>query len=267
MPTSPLDPTVPPVLVPLLTFVGALLLLAWMSRQISLCVQSVALGASGSIRVAIMAYFLLMLPGILVHEASHWVTAWLLGLKPGRFTVWPKVRGKMIGLGSVTARSGGVVLDSLVGMAPLVVGTLLTLWLSRLWFGSDPRLLVEAGANNPRALGAILIWAFSRPDAPIWAYLIFTIANGMMPSASDREPVKPLIVYLVLAAGLYLLAGLPVQPWANALQAADGGVRALNAALIVTVTLDVAVLLVLVPLESVLRASRRRAAQRSHRGT
>lgn len=258
MPASPLAPTTPSFLLPLLAFGVALLLLSWFSRQISLRIQGVALGATGSIRAAVAAYFLLMLPGILVHELSHWTMAWVLGLKPGRFTVWPKMRGKMIGLGSVTAHSGGIVLDSLVGMAPLMAGTLLTLALSRIWFGADPRLLVEAGVARPQALLELLAWAFARPDAPVWAYLIFTIANGMMPSAPDREPVKPLLVYLGLASLLYVLIGLPLQPWAEALTAAGGALSSLNAALAVTVVLDVAVLAVLVVVEALLMAARRR---------
>jgi hypothetical protein len=262
MATSPLDPTTPPFLLPLLLFAAALLLLSWFSRQISLRVQGVALGATGSIRAAVVAYFLVMLPGILVHEAAHWVTAWLLGLKPGQFRVWPTMRGKMIGLGSVTARSGGIVLDSLVGMAPLLAGTLLTLWLSRIWFDADPRTLIDAGLTQPQTVGALLVWAFSRPDAPIWAYLIFTIANGMMPSAPDREPVKPLLVYLALAAAFYLLLGLPLRPWADALTAVGGPLMSLNAALIVTVLLDVIVLVFLFVAETLVLTARRRRSER-----
>lgn len=258
MPASPLASTIPSSLLPLLLFAAALLLLSWFSRQISLYIQGVALGATGSIRAAVAAYFLLMLPGILVHEFSHWVVAWVLGLKPGRLEVWPKMRGKMIGLGSVTAHSGGIVLDSLVGMAPLIAGTLLTLLLSRAWFGADPRVLVEAGMARPQALLSLLAWAFARPDAPIWAYLIFTIANGMMPSAPDREPVKPLLVYLALASLLYVLIGLPLRPWADVLAAVGGGLASLNAALVVTVVLDVAALAVLVIVHTLVLAARRR---------
>lgn len=255
---SPLDPTTPAFVGPLLTFAVALLALSWLSRQISLRVQGIALGATGSIRAAVAAYFLLMLPGIVVHEAAHWLVAWLLGLQPGRFTIWPKIRGKMIGLGSVTAKSGGMVFDSLVGMAPLLAGTLLTVWLSRIWFGGDPRALIEAGVTRPLALGSLLLWAFSRPDAPVWAYLIFTIANGMMPSAPDREPLKPLLVYLALATLIYLAIGLPLRPWADALAAVGGPLSSLNAALVVTVVLDVLVLGMLILLHTLVLAARRR---------
>jgi len=258
MPPSQLDSTTPSALLPLLLFAAILLLLTWLSRTISLRVQRIALGATGSMRAAVAAYFLLMLPGILVHEGAHWAMAWLLGLRPGRFTVWPQMRGKMIGLGSVTTRSGGALLDSLVGMAPLITGTLLTLWLSRIWFGVEPQTLVEAGYSNPGALSDIVRWAFARPDAPIWAYLIFTIANGMLPSAPDREPVKPLLVYLALAALAYGLLGLPLQPWADLLSAASGIFTALNAALGITVALDVVVLLLMIVVDSMVMAGRRR---------
>jgi hypothetical protein len=242
--------------VAILIFCAALLALAWLSRHVSLQIQQVVYNLTGSMHSAVAVYFLVLLPGIFVHEASHWVVALVLGLEPGRFTVWPKVRGTMIGLGSVTAKRGGMVLDSLVGMAPLVAGTLLVGLLARIWLGGA---LVDATL----ASGGVAAWvevvrsAFLRPDAPIWAYLIFTIANGMMPSAPDREPVKPLLVYVSLGAILYVVLGLPLNPLRSALDAAVSPLMALNSALVITVLLDVVAVLLLVLLAALTRPLRR----------
>jgi hypothetical protein len=62
---------------------------------------------------------------VVIHEAAHWGMARLLGLRTGKFRVWPKRQGRHIGLGSVSVESRHVVLDSLVGIAPLLVGTAL----------------------------------------------------------------------------------------------------------------------------------------------
>ena len=40
----------------------------------------------------------------------------------------------------------------------------------------------------------------------------FAIGNAMMPSPSDTEPIKPLLLYVALAATLYFLVGLPLAP-------------------------------------------------------
>ena len=228
----------------LLLFAASLLALAWFSMRISLGVQQVIYNLTGSVDFGVVVYFLLLLPGIVVHESAHWVVAWLLGLKPGKFTVWPKWRGRMVGLGSVTARSGGPLRDSMVGMAPLFVGTLLVALMAHAWFGNS--VLDQSFAMlSPRTWLEALAAAFRRPDAALWAWGIFVIANGMMPSAPDREPLKPLFVYIALAVLLYLLFGLPLDPVRNALDATAAPLMQLNSALVVTLFLDMAVLLVL----------------------
>jgi hypothetical protein len=236
------DQTLP--FVAILIFGGAIGLLAVLSALISLEIQRTVFHMSGSVDAGIMVYFLVMLPGIVVHEAAHWITAKLLGLKPGKFRVWPKRRGRTVGLGRVTALSGGMFLDSLVGIAPLVAGTLLVWWISRQWFGEET-LSAAFAANSLRPWWNVLAGAFSQPDAPVWAYLTFTIANGMMPSASDREPIKPVLVYVGLAVVAYAILGLPLGPVNAALRAGAPPLMNLNSALVVTVILDIAAFLVL----------------------
>src|SRR5262245_15128642 len=99
----------------LLILTLSLLALAWLSRQISLRVQSVIYYATRSSGYPTLILFLVLLPGIFVHEAAHWLTARLLGLKTGKFRVWPKPQGKRIGMGSVSVQRGNVWQDSLVG--------------------------------------------------------------------------------------------------------------------------------------------------------
>lgn len=237
-------------LLALLLFGGSLLALAWFSARTSLSVQQVVYNLTGSVDYAVVVYFLLLLPGILVHEAAHWVTAWVLGLQPGKFTVWPRRRGRMVGLGSVTARRGGPLRDSLVGMAPLLVGTLLVALMARAWFGGTALAQSFAGEGVTPWLDALGA-TFRRPDAALWAYGIFVIANGMMPSASDREPLKPLLVYIALAVLLYLLLGLPLKPVGSLLDGAAAPLMQLNTALVITLLLDVGVLAALLMLGAV----------------
>lgn len=239
-----------PAFVAILIFCLALLALAWLSRVVSLNIQQVVYNVTRSEQWAVAIYFLALLPGIFVHEASHWVVALVLGLEPGRFTVWPKVRGNTIGLGSVTAKSGGMVLDSLVGMAPLVAGTLLVSLCAHLWLGGTV-LQTALQSGSVETWLSVVQTAFRRPDAPLWAYLIFTIANGMMPSAPDREPLKPLVVYAALAALLYVVLGLPLNPFHSLLNAAVSPLMALNSALAITVVLDVIVVAALALLAAI----------------
>lgn len=231
----------------LVIFAAALLALAWLSGQIALEMQRIVYHVTRSIEYAIVGYFLIFLPGIIVHEAAHWLMAKILGLQPGKFRVWPVRKGKMVGLGSVTTRSGGPFLDSLVGMAPLLVGTVLVGILSRMWF-SEAALATLFASDQPSDWWRALTSALRSPDAPLWLYLVFTIANGMMPSAPDREPVKPLLVYIGLAALVYFALGLPLTPLASALDASVAPLLWLNSALVLTVALDIVVVIVLIVL-------------------
>jgi hypothetical protein len=50
-------------------------------------------------------------------------------------------------------------------------------------------------------------------DLGLWLYLIFAISNAMLPSESDMEAVRPVLIFLGLVAAVVLLvAGVPTIP-------------------------------------------------------
>ena len=101
-----------------LAFASTLALMMVLSRWINRQVQVIGLRLSGDMNVAIMIYYLLMFPGIVLHELSHYLMARLLRMQVGSFALGPKKRRNAIELGSVTVASGGAIRDSLVGLAP-----------------------------------------------------------------------------------------------------------------------------------------------------
>jgi hypothetical protein len=226
------------MLLTLLLLGSTILALAWLKRQIYENTVLLVFAYTKSPRRAYMAYFLAMLPGIFVHEAAHWLVARLLGLRPGKFRLWPQVVKNHLRLGSITARSGGVWKDSLVGLAPFLAGSLLAVGIGRLLFADTNLLegLIDDGLGAPAdAIGL----ALGRPDSLLWGYLLFTFANGMMPSESDREPVRPVLIYGALALLLYLITGLPLTPVTMALGVFAQPLRSLGNALFFVVFLDI----------------------------
>lgn len=213
----------------------------------------------------VVALFLLLLPGVIIHEAAHWLAAWVLGLKPGRFRVWPKAQGKHIGLGSVSVKRGHLWQDSLVGLAPLLVGSALITLIVQEIFQAEGVAIALSNGQLVESLVAFRL-AFQAPDSTLWAYLIFAIGNAMMPSASDREPVVPLLLYIGLALAIYIILGLPLSPFASVLGWFTPALQALVSALIFTVFLDLAVLLVLAILKLVLGQPVVRSAKVTARG-
>lgn len=228
------------LLAQLLTFAGTLVVFMAISRWINRQVQNIGLRVSNSGAVAVMLYYLLMFPGILLHELSHFLTARLLGMRVGKFTVGPRRQQNAVELGSVTVTSGGAVRDSLVGLAPFLCGTAVLLLVSYQVFDVATLALAwEQGGWHGvfRALDGI--WLV--PDFWLWAYIIFVVSNAMTPSPADRQPWLVAGIYLGLAALIiWLLGGLPIV--AEALRAqAIAALRSLTLAFMFTAAINLAV--------------------------
>ena len=83
------------------------------------------------------------------------------------------------------------------------------------------------------------------PDSLLWSYLLFAIANAMMPSASDRAPLKSLGIYIVLIGAVFVLID---QSGRNVLLLLDflfGPIQLLTGAFFLVAAIDLAVILLL----------------------
>ena len=98
---------------------------------------------------------------------------------------------------------------SLIGLAPLVFGSIAVLLIGEGWLDlsqiglavatGDLELIIEAFGN-----------VINVPDVWLWLYLIFAISNTMLPSASDRLAWRAVFIYLTLA--LLVGVGLGLNP-------------------------------------------------------
>ena len=233
---------------PYLFFVLFFILLAslwWLSWRIGLLIQEIVYLSTGSDSLAMVILFLIYLPGILVHEASHWLVARILGLKTSRFRVWPKYTRNTIGLGSVTVSSGGVVWDSLVGLAPLLIGSALIVLIGEKVFDTQTLAFAWRTGRLLDGLNFVVTGLAQNPDSLLWSYLLFAIANAMMPSASDRAPLKSLGIYIVLIGAVFVLID---QSGRNVLLLLDflfGPIQLLTGAFFLVAAIDLAVILLL----------------------
>ena len=73
----------------LLAFVLCVILLYWLQHWITQHMQGIGLLIFNSSNAGMALLWFVLFPGIILHEASHWIMARLLGLKTGRFRVWP----------------------------------------------------------------------------------------------------------------------------------------------------------------------------------
>lgn len=224
----------------LIALATAMLALGTLANQINLRTQSIVLHLTGSVNLATLAIFILFLPGVVVHESAHWLAARLLGLRTSHFQVWPERQGNYIRLGSVGVQRGGIWLDSLVGLAPLLMGTVLVAFIGAQVFGAADLLYVlEDGRWLDGA--EVFFAALGNADGFVWAYLLFVISNSMMPSKVDREPVGSVVLYLALAALIYIVVGLPIEPVTALLSWVIPAFQIVISALIFTILLDLMV--------------------------
>ncbi|MBN1995352.1 MAG: hypothetical protein JW953_21875 [Anaerolineae bacterium] len=180
-----------------------------LKRWISAHVQGVAFLLTGSQKAAMWVFWVLFLPGTFLHELSHWLTAKLLRVKTGRFSLWPKQRRGQLQMGAVQVEVADPFRHSLIGLAPLIFGSIAILLIGLGW--------LELGGVGQALTGGDLevMWqviskVLGTPDVWLWLYLIFAISNAMLPSASDREAWWSVLIYLGLA--LFLAIGLGLNP-------------------------------------------------------
>lgn len=185
------------------------LLLHPLNRWISAHVQGVAFLLTGSRYAATWLFWVLFLPGTLLHEVSHWLTAVLLQVKTGRLSLWPKPKGRgELQMGSVQVEVSDPFRHSLIGVAPLIFGSIAVLLIGR-WLDLE-RVALAFGSGRLETVWQAITATLAVADIWLWLYLIFVISNAMLPSASDRESWWSVLLYLCL--GLLLVIALGLTP-------------------------------------------------------
>lgn len=216
---------------------GLVLVERWVHRRL----QAVWLLLLRSADAAMVLYAITMLPGVLLHEASHWLVATLVGARTGRFSVIPeRLPNGSLRLGYVETEQTDVVREALIGTAPLAIGSAAVLAI-----GYGPlRVGPAAGALTTGDLGSALLglWAsLQAPDAWLWLYLLFAVSNSMLPSPSDRRAWLPLAIFGAACVAGLAYAGLGVIFWRAVSGPIQAGAQFLAAAFTITIGLDLGV--------------------------
>ncbi len=169
----------------------------WLQQHI----QGLTYAVTGNSGCAVRALFLVLLPGVLLHEASHWLVANLIGVRTGKVSIGlGKMRGKNFSLGSVTVEKSDPARESLIGLAPFVFGLFavwgLMGWGFGLWAPNDPMQVLD------------VVWStINDPLTWVALYFVFAVSTSMIPSESDREPWGVIIGIFAAIGGLALILG------------------------------------------------------------
>lgn len=205
---------------------------------------------------AMIAYALLFLPGVALHEASHWLAARALGVRATSFSLLPRItRGGALRLGYVQVEAADPLRAALIGAAPLLTGSLALTAIGTSVLALD-RLGLLLASLRLQDLPSALSVTTAVPWWGAWVYLAVVVSNTMLPSRSDRSAWG----WVVACVGL-LAAGILALGWGDeAARLAAAPLGTLLAYLAGAFTLTAALDLLLgVPLWALEVVSRRRA--------
>ena len=195
----------------LLWFLLILVPLIVLQRLLHREIQAVFLILTRDIRLTMGIFSMLFLPGVFLHELSHFVMAKLLRVRTGRFSIFPQsLPDGRLQLGYVETVRSDIIRDSLIGAAPLIVGTLFVAYVAI--YHLQMRVLWDAFRNGQSGLFWMGVRALPQaPDFYVWFYLAFAVSSTMMPSESDRHAWLELVISVGVLFALALLFG--AGPW------------------------------------------------------
>lgn len=192
----------------LLLLVGPLLVL---QRRLHREIQAVFLLLTKRPEISLALFSVLFFPGVLLHEASHWLAARLLAVRTGRFSLLPRpLNNGRLQLGFVETSATDPVRDAVIGAAPLLAGGAFVAYAG--WIHLGLPVLWEDLANSELSAWPVAVSTITgKPDFWLWFYLAFAISSTMLPSSSDRRAWLPLALVGTLLLGGILLVG--AGPW------------------------------------------------------
>ena len=195
----------------LVWFIFMLVPLIIVQRLLHREIQAVFLILTRDSRLTMGIFSMIFLPGVFLHELSHFVVAKLLRVRTGKFSIFPRsLPDGRLQLGYVETARADIVRDSLIGAAPLIVGTLFVAYVAV--YHLQMRVLWDVFRNGQFDL----FWLGMRAlpgvsDFYLWFYLAFAVSSTMMPSESDRHAWLELVISIGVLFGIALLVG--AGPW------------------------------------------------------
>jgi hypothetical protein len=153
-----------------------------------------------------LAFYLLLFPGVVLHEGAHYLACLITGTEVVRFAPFSPQRstdGRLV-LGYVRHERRALPIRAIIGFAPVFLNPLGLLLVTALLTPLTVRQVADPSVGI--VVKGIFMGGFLT-DAPLlaaWAYLSLSFAFGSVPS---REDLSGLPLLLLVRGGGILLAG------------------------------------------------------------
>ena len=154
-------------------------------------------------------YYTFFLPGVFFHEFTLWLVAGILNVRAERAIQWPEAQAiAELKLNFIRfARNVGAFKIAVINTAPLIAGiALIAFILTNVFDLSGVQILLASGSLDD--VGIAVTRLTSTPDVWLWVYLIFTIANTMMPDVEKLQGWRPLLIVVGIGVVALFLLGV-----------------------------------------------------------
>lgn len=153
------------------------------------------------------AFYLLLLPGVALHETAHYLACLVTGTRVGRFVPFSPERypDGRLRLGYVRHEVRPAPVAAIIGLAPIILNPVGVLAVTALL---TPLTLAEVVNLRPEVFGERILSSGFLTRSPgvtlLWAYLAFSFALGSVPSREDLSSVPAAL--LLFALGVLALS-------------------------------------------------------------
>ncbi len=155
-------------------------------------------------KAATYLYYILLFPGVLMHELVQWLISGAIRVETKRVRIWPEAqKDGTLRLDFVQIKDTNPIAASVIGAAPLVVGLALV-WVISNYVLNLNELVDAIGSGSLETIAAAIGDLASKPDFYFWLWLLFAISNAMLPTPADRQG-WPLVIVLFVAVIAFLL--------------------------------------------------------------
>jgi hypothetical protein len=153
-------------------------------------------------------YYVLLMPGVFVHEFTQYLMAGALNVKIKRVIAWPEEqKDGTLRLNFVQVVKANRAQRAIIGAVPLIVGLALVWLLSSRVLDLD-NVISAIGTGDLTLIAEAARRAASAPDFFLWLYFIFTISNAMLPTSADREGWPLVLILFAGTIGFLVLIGV-----------------------------------------------------------
>jgi hypothetical protein len=185
-----------------LTFLALFVLLFILSRELTRSISLILFLITKSQNASIRIFHTLFLPGVLIHELSHLITAEVLFVKTHGLSLSPESFGKELRMGSVKIEKTDPIRRAIIGFAPVFVGFLI-ISLANYYLLSDRSIF-----------GFYLSYA-------LLIFIVFEIGNTMFSSRKDLEGTIELLIFFALLFFLAYILGFKFEGIAEFINSSD----------------------------------------------